>query len=200
MEIGRHQIIFAVSRRYKIMDVLTPEQRRRCMQANKSRGTKPELALGRLLWGCGIRYRKHPSDVPGRPDFCVKKYRMAIFVDGEFWHGRNWEAQKARLKSNREFWIAKIERNMARDARVNRELEESGWKGFRFWESDIKKHPGACVGAVVLYLSYFHRFEVPEYIPADYQEYDDGQDAGLNAMAAEPAEAYGRSMDAGSER
>jgi hypothetical protein len=125
---------------------------------------------------------------------------MAIFVDGEFWHGRNWEAQKARLKSNREFWIAKIERNMARDARVNRELEESGWKVFRFWESDIKKHPGACVGAVVLYLSYFHRFEVPEYIPADYQEYDDGQDAGLNAMAAEPAEAYGRSMDAGSER
>ena len=82
------------------MDVLTPEQRRRCMQGNKSSGTKPELALGRLLWRNGIHYRKQPKNVPGKPDFCIKKYRLAIFVDGEFWHGRNWEQKRESLKGN----------------------------------------------------------------------------------------------------
>lgn len=101
------------------MDVLTPEQRRRCMQSNKGKGTKPEIAFGRLMWSAGIRYRKHPKGVPGTPDFCIRKYRMAIFVDGEFWHGRDWPRKKPTIKNNRDFWIAKIERNIARDISVN---------------------------------------------------------------------------------
>ena len=90
------------------MDVLTPEQRRRCMQSNKGKGTKPEIAFGRLMWSAGIRYRKHPKGVPGTPDFCIRKYRMAIFVDGEFWHGRDWPRKKPTIKNNRDFWIAKM--------------------------------------------------------------------------------------------
>ncbi|MDE5752152.1 MAG: very short patch repair endonuclease, partial [Duncaniella sp.] len=78
------------------------------MQANKSRDTKPELALGSLLCRCGIRYRKHSRRVAGKPDFCISKYRLAIFVDGELSHGRDWERRRTKLKSNRDLWIAKI--------------------------------------------------------------------------------------------
>ena len=114
------------------MDVLTPQQRRRCMQSNKSKGTKPELVLARLLWSCGIRYRKHPKNIIGKPDFCIKKYRLAIFVDGELRHGRNWESKKKTLKGNREFRIAKIERNIDRDRKVTQTLQAAGWAVFRF--------------------------------------------------------------------
>ncbi len=165
------------------MDVLTPKQRRRCMQANKGRGTKPELAMGRLLWSCGIRYRKHPGDVAGRPDFCIRKYRLAIFVDGEFWHGRDWEKRKKSLNANREFWIKKIERNINRDIKVTQQLESTGWKVFRFWETDIKKHPGQCLSAVLRYLTETMNMEFPNYIPADYAEY---------GIAAEPMPEYGK--------
>lgn len=149
------------------MDVLTPEQRRRCMQGNKSSGTKPELALGRLLWRNGIHYRKQPKNVPGKPDFCIKKYRLAIFVDGEFWHGRNWEQKRESLKGNRDFWIAKIERNIQRDLRVTQALRTAGWKVFRFWESDIKKHPGVCLGMILRYMSQFAGVVEPDYVPMD---------------------------------
>lgn len=90
------------------MDRLTPEQRRKCMQANKSKGTKPELLLAKAMWQLGLRYRKSNKTVFGKPDFSFKKYKVAVFVDGEFWHGKNWEIRKADIKSNREFWIAKV--------------------------------------------------------------------------------------------
>ncbi len=183
-------IINEAGRRYIGMDVLTPEQRRRCMQANKSRGTKPELALGRLLWSCGVRYRKHPKDVAGRPDFCIKKYRLAIFVDGEFWHGRHWDERKKRLSHNRDFWIAKIERNMRRDREVTTRLEKCGWSVLRFWETEIKKQPGVCIAAVLQHIALACGQYAPQYVPMDYtEEYGDMPTAPL--LAAEPDEPYG---------
>lgn len=173
-------------------DVLTPEQRLRCMRSNKSFGTRPELALGRLLWRAGVRYRKHPRSVAGRPDFCIKKYRLAIFVDGEFWHGRDWPAARERFKTRREFWIAKIERNIARDRRVNAELTAAGWQVMRFWESDIRRNPGTVVSEVLRYLSEVSSRFAPEYIPSDYEAADGYAVADSpSAMAAEPSASYG---------
>lgn len=114
------------------MDKLTPEQRRKCMQANKSKGTKPELLLAKSMWQLGLRYRKNNKTVFGKPDFSFKKYKVAVFVDGEFWHGKDWEIRKADIKSNREFWIAKIERNIQRDEEVTGRLKAEGWTVFRF--------------------------------------------------------------------
>ncbi len=114
----------------------------------RKKDTKPEMALRRALWAAGLRFRKHYSDVPGTPDIAFTKARVAVFCDGLFWHGHNWEERKPRLVSNREYWIPKIERNMARDERVNRELEESGWTVLRFWESDIKTDLLGCVEVV----------------------------------------------------
>lgn len=139
------------------------------MQSNKSCGTKPELALGRLLWSCGIRYRKHTKSIMGRPDFSIKKYKLAVFVDGEFWHGKDWEKKKSDFRGrNRDFWIKKIERNIERDRKVTAYLTAHGWRVFRFWESEIKRSPGVCVGAILRYLSSFYSVGAPQYIPMDY--------------------------------
>ena len=123
------------------MDKLTPEQRRRCMQANKSKGTKPEVLLGKALWQLGLRYRKNSTTVFGKPDFSFKKYKVAVFLDGEFWHGKDWDKKKNNIKNNREFWIAKIERNMNRDKEVNERLHANGWIVCRFWGNDIARNP-----------------------------------------------------------
>ena len=131
-----------------MVDHLTPEQRRRCMQANRSRDTKPEQMLARELWRRGYRYRRNVRGVPGSPDICFKSKKVAVFVDGDFWHGNNWEVQKQRIKTNRDFWYSKIERNQARDRRVNQRLTSMGWKVLRFWETDIKKHLSRCADQV----------------------------------------------------
>lgn len=123
------------------MDRLTFEQRKKCMQANKSKGTKPELLLAKVMWQLGLRYRKNNKTIFGKPDFSFKKYKIVVFVDGEFWHGKDWEKRKNDIKSNREFWIAKIERNIQRDNEVNSRLKADGWKVLRFWGKDIVKSP-----------------------------------------------------------
>ena len=114
------------------MDKLTPEQRKKCMRANKSKGTKPELVLAKAMWALGLRYRKNSGSIFGKPDFSFKKYKVAVFVDGEFWHGKDWEQKKAEIKGNREFWIAKIERNIQRDIEVTGRLKAEGWMVLRF--------------------------------------------------------------------
>ncbi len=130
------------------MDRLSPAQRRKCMQANKSKGTSIEVVLGKALWARGFRYRKHAKGVPGHPDFCFKGKKVAVFCDGEFWHGRDWEANKVRIHSNQEFWYSKIERNIARDIDITEQLHRDGWTVIRFWESDIRKHLDECVNRV----------------------------------------------------
>ncbi|HLA96178.1 MAG TPA: very short patch repair endonuclease [Pyrinomonadaceae bacterium] len=127
------------------MDTLTKEQRRRNMQANRGTGSKIEVILAQALWKQGYRYRKNNRTVFGKPDFTFKKLKIAIFVDGEFWHGKDWTVRKHWLKSNQDFWHKKIERNMERDRVVNRILTENGWKIVRFWETDVKKNLEACL-------------------------------------------------------
>ena len=130
------------------MDKLTPEQRKKCMRSNKSTGTKPELVLAKAMWALGLRYRKNSGSIFGKPDFSFKKYKVAVFVDGEFWHGKDWEQKKAEIKGNREFWIAKIERNIQRDIEVTGRLKAEGWMVLRFWSNDVIKNTICCAEKV----------------------------------------------------
>ncbi len=130
------------------MDRHSREQRSKNMQAVKSKGSKIEIALAKALWSRGYRYRKHNKTVFGRPDFTFKNKKIAIFVDSEFWHGKDWERRKYDLKSNREFWLKKIERNIERDKEVNSQLASEGWKVLRFWGKDIISNLNECVEKV----------------------------------------------------
>lgn len=122
------------------------------MVANKSRGTKIELLLAKLLWNAGIRYRKNDKGVHGTPDFTIRGHRIAIFCDGDFWHGKDWTINKDKIKSNRSFWYAKIEHNIKHDQEITKQLESEGWKVFRFWETDIRIHAEQCLNEVLSYI------------------------------------------------
>jgi DNA mismatch endonuclease (patch repair protein) len=126
------------------MDKLTPEQRSKNMQAVRSTNTKEEVTLAKALWRLGYRYRKNNKTVFGKPDFTFKKLKIAIFVDSEFFHGKDWETRK-KPQTNSEFWIKKIERNMQRDTEVNVYLESQNWKILRFWSNEIKKNLDWCL-------------------------------------------------------
>lgn len=130
------------------MDVLTPEQRRKNMQAIRNKNTKIEILLAKALWAKGFRYRRNNNKVFGKPDFTFKKLKIAIFCDSEYFHGKNWDKQKHRIKTNSEFWINKIEGNIIRDKKVNRVLKEAGWKVIRFWGEDINKKTEKCVNII----------------------------------------------------
>ena len=121
------------------MDTHTAEQRHKNMQAVKSKDTAIELLLRKELWSRGIRYRKNVKSIVGKPDIAFIKKKVAVFCDSEFWHGFDWEHRKSDIKSNRDFWIPKIEKNIARDEKVNAALEADGWIVLRFWGQQIKK-------------------------------------------------------------
>lgn len=120
------------------MDKLTPEQRHKNMQAVKSKDSDIELLLRRELWTRGLRYRKNVKSVFGHPDIAFIGKKVAIFCDSEFWHGFDWENRRNDIKSNKDFWINKIERNIDRDKEVNEYLKSHGWTVLRFWGKDIK--------------------------------------------------------------
>ncbi|WP_281298002.1 very short patch repair endonuclease [Flavobacterium limnophilum] len=130
------------------MDNLTSIQRSKIMQAIRSTNTKDEVRLAKALWHLGYRYRKNNRKVFGTPDLTFKKLKIAIFVDSEFFHGKDWETQKNRFKSNQEFWQNKIERNMQRDIEVSNYLMEQGWTVIRFWSSEIKKNLEECIAKI----------------------------------------------------
>ena len=113
------------------------------------KGGKAETDLARALWNAGIRYRKNYKKIPGSPDIAITKYKVAVFVDGEFWHGENWEERKTKLKNNREYWIEKIEENIARDKKNDKLLQEMGWIPVHFWEKEIKRDLEQCVHKIV---------------------------------------------------
>jgi DNA mismatch endonuclease Vsr len=136
-----------------LMDHLTKEQRHKNMAANKGKGTKLEIMFGKFLWNAGIRYCKNDKSVFGKPDFVIRGSKIAIFCDGEFWHGRNWDIRKNEHKSNCEFWHSKIARNIERDKEVNEELRKQGWKVFRFWETEITTNPDVCLNEVLNYMN-----------------------------------------------
>lgn len=127
------------------MDKHTPEQRRKNMQAIKASGSKIELLFGKGLWSRGFRYRKNDRSVFGKPDFTFKKYKLAIFVDSEFWHGKDWANKKHEHKSNQVFWHTKIGKNIQRDKEVNKALKAQGWRVLRFWGKDIEKRLNFCI-------------------------------------------------------
>ncbi len=130
----------------------TTKKRAELMSKIKAQDTKPELKLRKALWNLGFRYRKNVKKLSGTPDIVFRKANLVVFVDGEFWHGFEWEEKKIKIKTNRDFWIPKIERNMQRDAENNMLLTEKGWKVLRFWEKEIKTNLEGCIGQIVNYL------------------------------------------------
>lgn len=130
------------------MDRVTPAQRSKIMAAIRSTNTKDEVRLAKALWQLGYRYRKNNRTVFGTPDLTFKKLKIAIFVDSEFWHGKDWENQKDNIKTNPEFWKKKIERNRQRDIEVNEYLESHTWKVLRFWSTEIENELKACVDKI----------------------------------------------------
>ena len=130
------------------MDNHSPEQRTKNMKAVRSKNSKIEQLLRKELWACGMRYIKNTSRVFGHPDIAFIGKKIAVFCDSEFWHGYDWENRKNDIKSNRDFWIPKIERNMERDKEVNEKLSSEGWIVLRFWGNEIKKDIDVCVNKV----------------------------------------------------
>lgn len=134
------------------MDCHTSEQRSKNMRAIKSTGTKEEVRLAKALWRLGYRYRKNNKKVFGKPDLTFVKKKVAIFIDSEFFHGKDWQEQKERIKSNRNYWYKKIERNIKRDNEVNTYLTENSWTVLRFWSKDVQKNLEECINIISVYL------------------------------------------------
>ena len=132
------------------MDRLTKEQRSKNMRSIRGKDTSIEVKLRRELWDQGIRYRKNYKALPGKPDIAITKYKIAVFCDSEFWHGKDWEVLEKRLLDGvrSEFWISKIKRNMERDVETNIKLNNLGWKVVRFWGDEIINDVEGCVTVI----------------------------------------------------
>lgn len=132
------------------MDTISPERRSWNMSRIRSKDTKIEVILRKALWHRGIRYRKNYKALPGTPDIVITKYKIAIFCDSEFFHGKDWERLELRIGNgtNSTYWIKKIARNRERDEEVNKALKHREWTVLRFWGQDIKKHTEDCVRVV----------------------------------------------------
>lgn len=157
-------------------DVMTPEQRSRCMAAVKGKDTKPEMIVRKYLFSRGLRFRVQVRKLPGNPDIVLPKYKTVIFVNGCFWHGHE-DCKYFRLpKSNVDFWKEKIERNVARDARNESELKALSWRVIRVWECEIKMISGR--------EAYLNRLY--DRIVKPVQSYSLDADMSEYAIAAEP--------------
>lgn len=126
----------------------TAEQIHYNMSRIHSKDTSIEVTLRRELWSRGLRYRKNVKNISGKPDIAFIGKKVAVFCDSEFWHGYDWEHRKDDIKTNREFWIPKIERNIERDLEVNRMLKEQGWIVLRFWGKQIRKNLQECADII----------------------------------------------------
>ena len=131
------------------MDNDNVKQKNKNMQAVKNKDSKIELLLRHELWLRGVRYRKNVTKIMGKPDIAFIGKKVAVFCDSEFWHGFDWEKQKDKIKSNRDFWIPKIERNIERDKEVTEALKADGWIVLRFWGNEIFKNVSACADVIV---------------------------------------------------
>lgn len=126
----------------------TPEQIKHNMQMVKCKNSKIEIMLRKELWKRGLRYRKNVNSIFGKPDIVFIGKKVAIFCDSEFWHGYNWQEKKSQIKSNKDFWIAKIERNIERDREVSKKLTSDGWTVIRFWGKDIINKTAQCADII----------------------------------------------------
>ena len=131
----------------------TQEQISYNMSRVRNRDSKIELMLRKELWSRGFRYQKNVSGIMGKPDIVFKGKKVAIFCDSEFFHGYDWENKKKEIKSNRDFWIKKIERNIQRDKDVTTCLEADGLIVLRFWGNEIKKNLNECADRIEAILS-----------------------------------------------
>ncbi|MEA3276443.1 MAG: very short patch repair endonuclease [Pseudomonadota bacterium] len=143
-----------VSPSYKDCRPATP-QASRVKQRNRKKDTGAELALRRELWKRGLRYRLHAEHLAGKPDIFFPKRKVAIFVDGDFWHGRDWAARKEKLSkgANADYWMRKISYNRERDRKNDAQLARTGWLVARFWETDVKKDVGYCADRIASLLA-----------------------------------------------
>lgn len=119
-------------------DRVSPKVRSKIMSRIRYKDTVAEMMLRKSLYSKGIRYRLNVKSLPGKPDIVFFKDKIAIFVDGDFWHGKDWNKLQLRLSNG--YWLKKISGNIKRDRLVTLKLEKGGWMVFRFWESDIKKN------------------------------------------------------------
>lgn len=129
------------------MDCMTKEQRTKNMRAIKSKDTKIELKLRKALWNKGVRYRKNFKIYDCHPDIVITKYKIAIFCDGDFWHGKK---TKYKVRTNERYWNEKIKRNVERDLENTILLRDNGWTVMRFWESDINSDLDRCVHEILV--------------------------------------------------
>lgn len=130
-----------------IMDRIHPDKRRKIMKAIHSSNTGIEIMLRHELWKRGVRYRIHKRVLGCKPDISIKKYKLAVFVDGDFWHGKDYTDE--RIHTNKKFWDNKIRRNMERDLEQTILLRDAGWIVLRFWENDIKRDVCGCAAEVI---------------------------------------------------
>ncbi len=128
----------------------TDEKRREVMKKIRPQNTSIEIDLRKALWHKGYRYRKNYAGLPGKPDIVLTKYKIAIFCDGEFFHGKDWEILRPRLEKGKhsDYWVKKISRNIERDDEVNKQLLFLGWTVVRFWGKEIQKNTDACIRVI----------------------------------------------------
>lgn len=142
------------------------EQRKKIMSKIRGKDTKIEIALRKALWEKGYRYRKNYKELPGTPDICLTKYKIAIFCDSEFFHGKDWDILKAKVEkgNNGKYWVKKIQGNMIRDSEKDKTLNFLGWTVIHFWGKDILKNPEECIRVIeeVIFENQLSEFEVDE--------------------------------------
>ena len=126
------------------------EQRKKIMSHIRRKDTSIELTLRKELWHRGYRYRKNYKDLPGSPDICLTKYKLAIFCDSEFFHGKDWEVLKPRIAEGNigQYWVKKIQENINRDEDVDKRLNYLGWTVIHFWGKDILKNTDECIKVI----------------------------------------------------
>lgn len=136
---------------YKGLKPASAKASRAARGSSKKTDTTCEVALRKLLWRNGLRYRKNVRTLPGKPDIVFHKARVVVFCDGDFWHGRNWPERRKRLLrgNNPEYWIGKISRNMERDRENDEKLRGEGWLVLRFWETDIRKETNTVAATII---------------------------------------------------
>lgn len=138
----KHQILYTTKEVSKRMKALSHKK------------SKVESVLARALWHKGYRYRLNYSKLPGSPDIALIKYEIAIFIDGEFWHGKDFENRKTKIKNNKEYWIEKIEENMRRDLKNDELLKQNGWIVLHFWSRDVENHLDGCIKVIEEFIDY----------------------------------------------
>ena len=172
-------------------DIMTPEQRSRCMAAVKGKDTKPEMIVRKYLFSRGLRYRVNNRKLPGSPDIVLKKYKTVIFVDGCFWHGHEGCKYSRLPKSNVDFWRHKIAMNIARDYANNVDLRLAGWRVIRIWECEIKTKAKREETLQHLYAKITQPSDIGHY---QSNEIDN------ESIAAEPNISYGEVKDSTPEK